>query len=284
MGTLYLVSTPIGNLGDVSVRALDTLRRVGLVVAEDTRRTRKLLSHYDIHCPLLSFNEHSPPERMERVLRAAQDTDVALVTDAGTPSVSDPGLQLLRAAVGAGISVSALPGPSAVLTALVLSGLPTDSFLFLGFLPRRAREREDKLCQVKPLETTIVLFEAPHRLVRTLEAVGAVLGDRPLAVCRELTKLHEEVRRSSVLAELEYWRQSDPRGEFTLVLGGMQPVDSTDLETDPLEEVSRLVAEGVKSSHAVRTVAGKLGCDRRDLYQQWLARDGGTDPDTAANI
>ncbi len=284
MGTLYLVSTPIGNLGDISVRALDTLRRVGLVVAEDTRRTRKLLTHYDIHCPLLSFNEHSPPERMERVLRAVQDTDVALVTDAGTPSVSDPGLQILRAAVGEGISVSALPGPSAVLTALVLSGLPTDTFLFLGFLPRRAREREDKLLQIKPLETTIVLFEAPHRLVRTLEAVGAVLGDRPLAVCRELTKLHEEVRRSNVFAELEYWRHNDPRGEFTLVLGGMQPEESAAQQVDPLEEVARLVAAGIKSSHAVRTVAGKLGCDRRDLYQQWLARDGSTNPGATSDI
>ena len=181
MGTLYLVSTPIGNLGDLTLRALETLRSASLVVAEDTRHTRKLLAHYDVHAALLSYNEHSPPERVERILQAAGEGDVAVVTDAGTPGISDPGRALVAAAHAAGVRVSAAPGPSAVVTALALSGLPADGFLFLGFLPRRPSERQARLREVRDLPYPLILFEAPHRLVRTLEALELEIGERHVA-------------------------------------------------------------------------------------------------------
>ncbi|MEJ7655250.1 MAG: 16S rRNA (cytidine(1402)-2'-O)-methyltransferase, partial [Chloroflexia bacterium] len=220
VGTLYLVSTPIGNLGDFTFRALETLRSVSLILAEDTRHTRKLLAHYEVSTPMLSYNEHSNERRTHRVLAELEGGDVALVTDAGTPGVSDPGYDLVRAALAAGHEVQAAPGASAILASLVVSGLPSDRFLYLGFLPRRSAERRRALDSVRSLPYTLVVFEAPHRLVGALADALAVLGDRRVSVGRELTKLHEDVRRSTVSLELEYWRAVRPRGEYTLVIEG----------------------------------------------------------------
>jgi 16S rRNA (cytidine1402-2'-O)-methyltransferase len=272
VGTLYLVSTPIGNLGDISLRALETLRGASLIVAEDTRHTRKLLAHYEIHRPLLSYNEHSPSSRQEQILQAAREGDVAVVTDAGTPGVSDPGRELVAAAQRTGVPVTAVPGPSAPITALVLSGLPAGSFTFLGFLPRRASERQERLREVRDLPHTLVLFEAPHRLLRTLEALEDELGDRPVAVARELTKLHEEVRHSTVSAERAYWAEHPPRGEYTLVLGGAPAPSAPECPTAPVDAVARLVEGGVPASEAIRLVARETGSSRKQLYQEWLTR------------
>lgn len=270
VSTLYIVSTPIGNLRDISVRALDTLREVSLIVAEDTRHTRKLLTHYDIHRPLLSYNEHSPPRRLEEILDATRTADVAVVTDAGTPGISDPGRDLVSRARESGVEVFALPGPSAALTALVASGLPTENFVFLGFLPRKPRDRQAHLQRVRDLPFTLVLFEAPHRLLRTLQALEDELGDRVIAVARELTKIHEEVRVSSCSAERRYWSQHEPRGEFTLVVEGaqtLQPEPDIDCQ---LASVEQLVESGMRPSEAVREVAAAAGSSRKELYRRWL--------------
>lgn len=270
MGVVYLVSTPIGNLADITIRALDTLRSASLIVAEDTRHTRKLLSHYDVHRPLLSLHEHSSAERVAEIIEAARSGDVALVTDAGTPGVSDPGREVVLAAAAAGIPISAAPGPSATLTALVLSGLPADSFLFLGFLPRKDGALRGALGAVRALPHTLVLFEAPHRLVHTLDALLRELGDRPIAVARELTKLHEEVRRSTLAEEAAHWRSREPRGEFTLVVGGARARPADTPEADPLEEVHRLILAGARPSEAIKQVAEGLGVPRKQLYRSWL--------------
>lgn len=270
MGTIYLVSTPIGNLRDISLRALDILRESSLIVAEDTRHTRKLLTHYDIGGPLTSYNEHSPPRRLEEILAAAREADVAVVTDAGTPGISDPGRELVIHARNAGLDVSVLPGPSAALTALVASGLPTEGFIFLGFLPRKEQQRLEDLRRIRNLPFTLILFEAPHRLRRTLQTLEEELGDRTLAVARELTKLHEEVRVSSVSLERGYWDKHEPRGEYTLIVAGA----STDIDPpapeDQLHEVERLVDHGTSASEAVRQVATASGGSRKVLYRRWL--------------
>ncbi len=280
VGTLYIVSTPIGNLRDISVRALDTLREVSLIVAEDTRHTRKLLTHYSIHSPLMSYNEHSPPRRLEEILDSVRTADVAVVTDAGTPGISDPGRDLVCKARESRVDVVAIPGSSAALTALVASGLPTESFVFLGFLSRKPRERQAQLQRVRDLPFTLVLFEAPHRLLRTLQVLEEELGDRVLAVARELTKVHEEVRVSSCSAERRYWSEHEPRGEFTLVLAG---ADASQPEPDPedqLASVEQLVETGVRPSEAVREVAAASGFSRKELYRLWLDHHPAPDPTT----
>ncbi len=271
VGVLYIISTPIGNLGDLTLRALETLRFVSLVVAEDTRHTRKLLAHYDVRVRMLSYNKHSPPSRLAQILSALRDGDVALVTDAGTPSISDPGRGLVLASHEAGILVTALPGPSAVLTALVLSGMDTTNVLFLGFLPRRQSDRREKLREVRDLPYTLVLFEAPHRLRRMLRALHEGLGDRALSTARELTKLHEEVRMGTISSEIEYWTVHEPRGEYTLVVAGNEMGGTPERQGDPLTRVAVLVAEGRKATEAVHTVAREMNVDRRELYATWIS-------------
>ncbi len=223
MGTLYLVATPIGNLEDITLRALRVLREAPLIAAEDTRHTRKLLSHFEIPTPV-SYHEHSGPAGIERVLSALAQGDVALVSDAGTPAVSDPGQELVRAALAAGHPVVPIPGPSAVIAALIASGLPSDSFTFFGFLPRNSGERRAELERLRDGEPTLVLFEAPHRLLATLDDLVAVLGDRQAALARELTKVHEEWLRGP-LSQLRahYTGGVTPRGEYTLVIAGAPP-------------------------------------------------------------
>jgi 16S rRNA (cytidine1402-2'-O)-methyltransferase len=221
LGTLYVVATPIGNLEDITLRALRVLKEVPLVAAEDTRVTRTLFRAYDIHTPLASFHEFTSAARRERLLDRLEAGDVALVTDAGTPAVSDPGYPLIRDALSAGHQVVPVPGASSVLAALMVAGLPTHAFCFEGFLPRTSAARRKALAQHLDAEATLVLFESPHRLVASLTDVVAVLGgQRPLAVCRELTKHFEEVVRGTAADALAHFTAHAPRGEFTLLIGG----------------------------------------------------------------
>ena len=277
--TLYVVGTPIGNLEDLSPRAARILGEVSLVAAEDTRVTRRLLAHLGVRPRLLSFNEHNWPQRMDSVLAALDHGDVALVSDAGMPGISDPGRELVAAAAARGIRVESVPGPSAVTTALSVSGLPADAFRFLGFLPRRRRERLAALREAATTPLTTVLFEAPHRLRATLEDIAAAFGDRPIAVCRELTKLHEEVYRGTPSSALDHF--DAPRGEFVIVLAGAtteEPPESP--ASDELQELlkflSEMRAEGVTARQAVAEASSRFGIPRNRAYQLWLDSDDGS--------
>jgi 16S rRNA (cytidine1402-2'-O)-methyltransferase len=219
-GTLYVVATPIGNLEDITLRALRVLKEVALIAAEDTRHTRKLLARYEIETPLLSFHEHSPPARLQEILRRLESGEsVALVTDAGTPGISDPGAVLVRAAHEVGISVVPVPGPSAVTAALSVSGFSAARFRFEGFPPRKAGARTRFFETLKEVEEPIVLFESPHRLLQTLQTAYQVLGARPLTLCREMTKQFEQIWHGTLSEAITYWQQQTPRGEFVLVIG-----------------------------------------------------------------
>jgi len=218
MPVLYVIATPIGNLEDISLRALRLLREVKLIAAEDTRTTRHLLNAHNIKTPLTSYHEHSKRAKLDYILNYLEKEDLALVSEAGTPGLSDPGYELIVAAIERGISVVPIPGASAVITALVVSGLPTDQFLYLGFLPRRKGQRQRLLSSIVDEPRTIVAFETPHRLREALSDIEEILGNRRLSVCRELTKVHEEIFRGRVSQAREYF--AEPRGEFTLVIEG----------------------------------------------------------------
>jgi 16S rRNA (cytidine1402-2'-O)-methyltransferase len=270
-GTLYVVATPIGNLADITLRALEVLRGVPLVAAEDTRHTRRLWARHDIDTRLVSYHARSPERRRAELLaHLAGGADLALVTDAGTPLVSDPGGELVAAWAARGGAVVAVPGASAVLTALVASGLPAPRWAFEGFLPRRGRERRERLERIAADERATVLFEAPTRSASTLADLAAACGgQRRVALCRELTKLHEEVWRGS-LAELAQRATSEqPRGEVTIVVAGAEPgagVVPVTLESG-LAQVEQLVGEGMSRSSAAREVAQRTGLPRRDLFR-----------------
>ena len=223
-GTLYVVATPIGNLEDVSARALRILKEVDVVACEDTRRTRALLTHFDIHTPTVSYYEHNKLSRGPQLLRQlAEGRSIALVSDAGTPGISDPGILLVREARAAGVSVVPIPGPSAVVAALSAAGLPADRFVFDGFLPVKPGRRRNRLTQLRDLETTVVFYESPHRIVATLEAIGEVFGTVPVVVARELTKQFEEIVTATPAEHLERLREG-ARGEFTVVIRGKATV------------------------------------------------------------
>jgi len=268
VGTLYIVGTPIGNLEDISLRALRTLREVDLIAAEDTRRTRKLLARYGIGTPLTSYHEHNKLVKLGFLLETLREKDVALVSEAGMPGLSDPGYELVRAAIEAHIPVVPIPGPSALVTALVVSGLPTDSFLYLGFLPRRKAERRCLLTSVAEERRTIVAFEAPHRLLASLNDIREVLGNRRIAVARELTKAFEEVIRGNIDDAIQRFSEARPRGEFTLVIEGAK--DIVWEEAQVKEELEKLLAAGVEDREAVKQVAKSAGWPRREVYKIWL--------------
>ncbi len=268
MGTLYVVATPIGNLEDVTLRALRVLAAVPLIAAEDTRTTRRLLDWYGITARLVSYTDHNKRARIPFLLAHLERADLALVSEAGTPAISDPGEDLVAAAAAAGHRVVPVPGPSAVMAALSVSGLPTRRFLYLGFLPRAAGERRALLRAVADLPYTLVAFESPHRLADALADALAVLGDRPVAVCRELTKVHEEVYRGSLRDALAYFRE--PRGEFTLVIQGASTAEPVGRQEAALAEVEELIAGGTSVRDAVATAARRHGLPRRQLYEAWL--------------
>ncbi len=271
MGTLYIVGTPIGNLEDVTLRALRVLEEVDLIAAEDTRRARLLLDHYHIATPVTSYFEGNQRTKIGSLLQALATGDVAIVSEAGMPGLSDPGFELIRAALAADCAVVAVPGPTAPVTALVVSGLPADQFLYLGFLPRRSAQRQALLRQVVDLPWTLVAFEAPHRLLATLEDVQAVLGDRPLAVCRELTKQFEEVWRGTVAQARAHFTIHEPRGEFTLIVGAGERSEWSE-ERVRASLVERL-ARGASRTQAVREVMALSGWQRRRIYELSVQMD-----------
>jgi 16S rRNA (cytidine1402-2'-O)-methyltransferase len=276
MGTLFVVATPIGNLEDITVRALRVLREATLIAAEDTRTTRKLLAHYRIGTRLLSYNEHNTRQRTPQLLTALAEGDIALVSEAGTPGVSDPGHELIVAALEAGLGVISVPGPSAVIAALTASGLPMREFTFLGFSPRRAGERRRALAAVAAEPRTMVLFEAPHRLRQTLEDIRATLGERRIAVCRELTKAFEEVFRGTISEAISHY--AEPRGEFTLVVEGATGVTSEPGEDAIVRELKQHLSDGVSVRDSAAQVAAELGVPRRLVYKLSLGLRSATPP------
>jgi len=269
MGTLYLVATPIGNLEDISPRAIRILSEVRLVAAEDTRVTRKLFTHFGLHTPLTSYFEHNKLTKLNNILTALTEGDVALVSDAGTPAINDPGYELVRAALAAGHPVSPVPGPSAPLAALAASGLPTDSFLYLGYLPRKASERKEMVGHVSNLSYTLIFLEAPHRLLACLVDLESCLGNRPIAVARELTKVHEEIWRGTIPEAREYFSRNEPRGEFTLVVGRKTKSQNQIWSED---QVTDAIKSGLKSGEPPSSLAGRLveesGWQRREIYKR----------------
>jgi 16S rRNA (cytidine1402-2'-O)-methyltransferase len=272
MGTLYLVATPIGNLEDISARALRLLRQVELIAAEDTRQTRKLLDHYNISTPSTSYHEHNKLTKLDAILDALRTGSVALVSDAGTPGLNDPGVELIRAALQAGHQVVPIPGPAAPIAALIASGLPTDAFLYLGFLPRKTTERRHMLESVAGLPYTLIFLETPHRLLAALDDLLAVLGDRQIAVARELTKLHEEIYRASLSTARQHFSQTPPRGEFTLVVSGVA-LRSERWEAERVQAAVRDgLAEGASPSELAQRLAETSGWPRREIYQLILER------------
>ena len=280
MGTLYLVATPIGNLEDITLRALRILRAVPLIAAEDTRHTRKLLTHFEIFTPMTSYHEHSGSARTDAVVAALATGDVALVSDAGTPLLSDPGEALVRTALAAGHAVVPIPGPSAAIAALVASGLSTDHFTFLGFLPRKSSERRALLERFVQAPETLILYEAPHRLLACLDDLLAVLGDRNATLARELTKVHEEFRRGRLSAlRAEYERGDAPRGEFTIVVSGAEPAVEQETEEArerrAIERIQTLLASGASVREAATQVAQELGLPRRRVYRLALEISAG---------
>jgi 16S rRNA (cytidine1402-2'-O)-methyltransferase len=268
--TLYVVATPLGNLGDLSPRAAEILRRVSVVAAEDTRRTRGLLTHLGVAPTLLSFHAHSDERRLETVLEILREgRDVALVSDAGTPGVSDPGAELVAEARAAGAPVVPVPGPSAVATALSAAGLPADRYLFLGFVPRKGGERARLLARAAAEEWSVVLFEAPTRLGALLHDLARVAGpDRPATVARELTKLHEELRAGTLGELADYYSEHEPRGEITLVLAGTgAPAPQEDRTEEAAEHAAELLAEGLSRREVARRLTESHGLSRNDAYR-----------------
>ena len=276
MGTFYVVGTPIGNLEDLTRRAARILAAVDLIAAEDTRVTRRLLNHLGLRTPLLSCHRHNWPARLPQLLQALESGEVALVTDAGMPAVSDPGAEITAAVAAAGFPVEVIPGPSAVTAALAAAGMPADSFLFLGFLPRRRRERQAALASAAALPYTLVIFEAPHRLRPALADLQAILGDRQIAVCRELTKIHQEVWRGDLAGALDYF--TAPRGEFVLVVAGNAAAAAPTAAADPAAARQQLAEKrqaGLRAREAVAAVTATTGLPRREVYQLWLELQSG---------
>ena len=269
-GTLYIVATPLGNLGDLSRRAGEVLAQVSVVAAEDTRRTRGLLSHLGASPTLLSFHAHSRENRLDGLLEILRSgRDVALVSDAGTPSVSDPGTDLVAAARAAGIAVIPIPGASAIATALSAAGLPADRYLFLGFIPRKGKERSRLLSRAAAEEWSVVFFEAPPRLLALLEDLIPLAGPgRTAVVCRELTKMHEEIRAGTLGELADYYSAVPPRGELTVVLEGTgEPAAQPDRTEDAVEQATSLLAEGLSRREVVQRLTQSLGLPRNEAYK-----------------
>ena len=273
-GRLILCPTPVGNLEDITLRALRALREADVVFAEDTRRTRVLLDHFEIHVPLRSCHDHNEAERAaELVTRLAAGERVVAVSDAGTPGLADPGYRLVAAAIAAGLEVTALPGPSALLPALTLSGLPTDSFCFVGFLPRRPGERRQALARALALPHTLAAYEAPHRLAATLRAAAELDPDRPAVLVRELSKVHEEVVRATLAELAQRYASEPPRGEITL-LWGPAPAAAPPCPAEVVDfadAVARGLAAGLSPRQAARQAARAAGLPERGAYDRWLA-------------
>ena len=278
-GRLYLCATPIGNLADITYRAVETLRTADVIAAEDTRHTRGLLAHYDIHTPMTSYHEHNKEEKgTELIERLRAGATVVCVSDAGLPGIADPGGDLARRAIAEGIPVTPLPGANAALSALICAGLPLEGFTFVGFLPRKEKKRREVLARVAAYPETLIFYEAPHRLRETLAALATGLGaQRRACAARELTKKFEEFRRTTLGDLLAHYQEHEPRGEFVLVVAGAD--DNVASTADAAEEMSLTeryathIAKGLDKKEAMRRTAQELGISRRDVYQAVLAGD-----------
>jgi len=276
MGTLYIVGTPIGNLEDLTERSRAVLASVVLVAAEDTRVTRRLLNHIQVRTPLISYHSHNWHIRIPTILESLNSGNVALVSDAGMPVISDPGSQLVSQTRAAGHVISVVPGPSAVTTAIAVSGFSGDSFLFLGFLSRRKKDRVEKLESIKTFMDPIVIFESPHRLLATLKELLNIVGDRDIAICRELTKWYEEIFHGLISEAIDHF--NNPRGEFVLVVSGsdvlLNPIpDDSNMEAAALE-LAALKSSGCRAREAVAQVTAEYKLPRKIVYQLWLKQEG----------
>lgn len=272
-GTLFLCATPIGNLGDMTPRAVETLRAVDLIAAEDTRNSIRLLNHFDIHTPMTSYHEYNKVEKARKLIeQLLAGQNIALVTDAGTPAISDPGEVLVRMCQESGIAVTSLPGPAACITALTLSGLPTRRFCFEGFLPADKKVKKEVLEELTRETRTIIIYEAPHHLVRTLEELFQTLGDRDVTLCRELTKKFESVMPTTLEKALEYYKTQEPKGEYVLVLRGRSPEEKRKEEISVWENMSveehmaYYQEQGMDSKAAMKQVAKDRGVGKREIY------------------
>ena len=267
MGTLYLVATPIGNLEDMSPRAIRILREASLIAAEDTRHSGKLLKHFEIDTPITSYFEHNKLDKLDFILEKLSTGDVALISDAGTPAVNDPGYELIKAALGASHDVKPVPGPSAPITALTVSGLPTDSFLYLGYLPHKTSERHKTLENVESQPYTLVFLESPYRIVEALEDISSILGDRRICVAREMTKMFEEYWRGNVTGAVSHFKSQPPRGEFTLVIEGKR--ENGNLKWTE-EELVKAIEREMKEEKSAKEISAELvkpsGWNKRDIY------------------
>lgn len=273
-GTLYLVATPIGNLEDITFRAINTLKEVDFIAAEDTRQTLKLLNHFEIKKPLLSYHEHNKyeagPKIIERILKGES---VALVTDAGTPGVSDPGEDLVKLAIENYINVVHIPGASAFLYALVVSGLSTEKFVFEGFLNRESKQRRERLEFLKNETRTIIFYEAPHRLIKTLNDLYENFGDRKIALCRELTKRYEEITRCTLSEAIKIYEEKEPKGEYVLVLEGKSKEEIEEekrqefQDIDIAEHIQKYIDEGLSKKDAIKKVAKERGLKKSEVYK-----------------
>jgi 16S rRNA (cytidine1402-2'-O)-methyltransferase len=268
MHTLFVIATPIGNLEDISLRALRILKEVKLIAAEDTRKTSRLLNHYQITTLMTSYYEHNKLVKLNRMLDYLAEGDMALVSEAGMPGISDPGYELIVAAIEHGITVVPIPGASAVTTALAVSGLATDRFTFLGFLPNKSAGRRRVLESVAAEKSTLIILEAPHRLRDSLKDILAILGDRHLAVCRELTKIHEEIFRGTISEALVHF--TAPKGEFTLVIDGNKNEGPKELTNEISKKLRDLRLAGMSAKEAIAGVAAETGLSKRELYRAWL--------------
>lgn len=273
-GKLYLCATPIGNLEDITFRVLRTLKEADLIAAEDTRHSIKLLNHFDIKTPMTSYHEFNKVEKAKYLVEKMQEgVNIALVTDAGTPGISDPGEELVRQCYEAGIEVTSLPGPAACITALTMSGMATRRFAFEAFLPADKKEKQVILEELKNETRTIILYEAPHRLVRTLGELLEALGDRKISVCRELTKKYETVFRTTISEALAHYEAEEPKGECVLVIEGkshedIQKEKEQAWETMPIEEhMEKYLSQGIDKKEAMKKVAKDRGISKRDVYQ-----------------
>jgi 16S rRNA (cytidine1402-2'-O)-methyltransferase len=274
-GILYIVGTPIGNLEDMTFRAVRILQAVDVIAAEDTRHTGKLLHHFQITTPQTSYHEHNQQRRIpELIEQLHQGKAIALVTDAGMPGISDPGYELVKACIEAGITVVPIPGPSAAITGLSAAGLPTDKFVFEGFLPAKGQERKQRLEAIASLTQTLILYEAPHRLRQTLQDLAAALGDnRQIVLARELTKLHEEFWRGSIGDAIAHYTSREPQGEFTLLIAGVSLEKPQLSEATLKTELQNLLDQGLSRSEASRQLAQLTSLSRRHIYQLALEID-----------
>lgn len=276
-GKLYLCATPIGNLEDITFRVLRTLKEVDLIAAEDTRNSIKLLNHFEIKTPMTSYHEYNKIEKAYKLVeRLKSGENIALITDAGTPGISDPGEDLVRICLEEGIEVTSLPGPAACITALTMSGLPTRRFAFEAFLPREKKDRARILDELKEETRTIIIYEAPHHLLKTLEELYDTLGDRTLSVCRELTKKHENATKTTLKNVIDFYQDNEPRGEYVLVLDGKTFEEKEKEQQDAWSSMSmedhmaHYTEQGIDRKEAMKLVAKDRGISKRDVYQSLL--------------